>query len=619
MKDKNNIRVKELVKLIKYHKNLYYNNIPEISDQEFDRLVNELKQLDPKNKELSKVGAKVSSKLKKVKHKIPMGSLEKVNTLDEVTDWFNKYINNNILWSEKVDGLSLEVYFENGLFKQAITRGDGDVGEDVTHNVEKINFKQKLNKAYTGYIRGEVKIDKDIFEKYFSEMKNPRNAASGVIRRLDSEKSNLLSIVFYQIDINVVTEEEKMKYIESLGLSTPNWGMAKNLEEIQKVWNEYSDKKRKKLNYEIDGLVLTHNIIKEQEELGSVGNKPRYARAYKFESEGAETILLNITNQVGRTGIITPVGEIEPVTVSGALISRVTLHNYKEVNRLGLKLNQKVIVERKGDVIPQITQVINNKGNDILIPKKCPCCESKLELSDDLISIFCLNHKDCKDQVVQNLLFWLQQIGVKGIAEKMVLKLFETKKVLKISDFYKLSVNDISSLERSGDKIAVKIIDELNNNKNLEAETFLAALGIDGLGDGNSKLLLQHFSLDDLINDKNLNLTSIHGIGDITAKSITSGLTERKKEIIDLLKIITIKEKSSGKLNGMSFCFTEVRDKQLENDLKSQGAIISDSVNKTLSFLIVKDINGSSSKIQKAIKLGIKIIPIDQVRSKFQI
>lgn len=295
-------RINELVALIKYHKHLYYNETPEISDSAFDSLIKELKKLDPTHEELSKVGAKVSSKLKKVKHKIPMNSLEKVNTFDEVTEWFEKHINETILWSEKIDGLSLEVHFEKGEFTQAVTRGDGFIGEDVTHTAANIPFLKKLKKSYTGQIRGEVKLDKAIFEAHFKDKKNPRNAASGLLRRLDSEKSEFLSVKFYQIDLDVKTEEEKMIFIESLGLDTPAWGLCKNVKEIQKVWSLYQNQKREKLPYEIDGLVLTHNLISQQHELGSISNRPRFARAYKFESEGDGTILRKVIRQVGRTG-----------------------------------------------------------------------------------------------------------------------------------------------------------------------------------------------------------------------------------------------------------------------------------------------------------------------------
>lgn len=615
----NNPRIKELEDLISYHNDRYYNDKGEISDREYDRLVKELKKLDPKNKLLKKVGAKVSSSLPKIKHKIPMNSLDKVNTVEEVTDWFEKYINDEVLWSEKIDGLSVEASFENGVFNQAVTRGDGFIGEDVTFTVSKVNFPKKLKKNYTGAIRGEVKINKDDFLKYFKEKKTARNAASGILRRLDGDKAEFLTVAFYQIDIDVKTEKEKMEYIEMLGLPTPKWGVAKNIAEIQKVWDSYHNEKRDKLNYEIDGIVLTHNRISEHHELGSVSNRPRFARAYKFESEGEETKILDVTNQVGRTGKITPVAEITPTDVGGATISRVTLHNYKEIRRLNLKLNQKVIVERKGDVIPQITEALEKYGDEIVIPKKCPCCGSKLEISDDLISIVCTNHDNCTDQLIQGLHFWLKSIGVKDIAEKMVEKLFEAKKVQHIIDFYKLKVEDISSLERSGEKIAIKIIDEINSKRDLEPEIFLAALGIDQLGDGTSKLMLQNRSFTQIIEGKNLNLTDIHGIGDITAQAVELGLTKRNKEIKELLRYISIKEKASGSLNGKSFCFTEVRDKQLEEDIKAQGGNIVDGVNKALSYLIVKDINGGSSKIVKAKKYGVTIIPIEDARKVFKI
>jgi DNA ligase (NAD+) len=613
-------RIKELELIIEKANHDYYNEEPSLTDAEYDSLRDELKQLHPQSEALKIVGSQTSSPLSKVKHKIRMGSLEKINTLKELTDWYSKYIpDGETIGSEKIDGLSVSVLYKDGVFVQGVTRGDGAVGEDITHALLKAQFPKKLKKKISQEIRGEVFITKSDYQKNFSDKKNPRNAASGTLRRLDAERSEHLRVKFYQIELEVNTEEEKMKYIESLGLETPNWFKFKNTSDIQKVWEKYENKTRDSLDYEIDGIVLISNSISNQDEQGIIDDRPRFARAYKFTSQAESTKILEVLNQVGRTGIISPVGKIEPTEVSGALISSVYLYNYKEIQRLGLKLNQKVVIERKGDVIPKITQSLESKGDEIKIPTKCPCCSSKLQISDDLIQLRCVN-KNCREQIIQSLLFFLETLDIKSIAQKMVEKLYDSKKVVQVSDFFSLTVEDISSLERSGDKIAAKIIKEISAKKELEPELFLASLGIDGLGNGTAKLLIENFhDINSLFKLTQEELLNVHGIGEITSLEIVNGLADKKETIQKLLKIITLKEKSIGKLTGKSFCFTEVRDKQFETDLKAQGAVISDSVNKTLSFLIVKDVNGASSKIEKAKKNNIEIIQIDEAKKRFSV
>lgn len=612
-------RIKDLELVIQQANKDYYNDVPSMSDSAFDTLRDELKILDPNNKVLKEVGSSPSSALKKVKHKIPMGSQEKVNTPQEVSDWFNKYIpEKSVTWSEKIDGLSLSAFYKNGVLVQGVTRGDGEEGEDITHTLLKSQCPKKLKKKVTHEIRAEVYLRKSIYLKEFSDKKNPRNAAAGTLRRLDGSRSEFLEVKFYQIDMDFETEAERMEYIESLGLDTPKWGVAKSVEDIEKLWKKYEGGVRDQTDYEIDGLVLVSNSVKNQDELGVVDGRPRFARAYKFTSQGGKTIFRSIENQVGRTGIITPVGKIDKVNVAGVDITSVTLHNYKYIQEKGLKLNQEVFVERKGDVIPQITQVLNTEGDDIKVPTKCPCCKSKLEPAKDLIAIYCTN-PDCAEQKIQGLLFWLEVIDVKGMAYKMVEKLFNTGKVTKIKDFYSLSVEDISSLERSGETIAKKLVQELKTKSHMEAPAFLKGFGISELGETTARLILENHKLENIFDLSAEDLIKIHGIGKITAESVVVGLKVRQKEILEMTKIVNIKKAIEGTLTGKSFCFTEVRDKDLEADLKAQGATILDGVNKTLSYLIVKNKNGTSSKLEKARKNNVEIIEIQEVRPRFKI
>lgn len=620
-------RIKELVNLIKTHRDKFHNDQAEISDAEYDNLEKELSFLDPSNSILKpdSIGSSPNSPLTKVLHKIRMNSLEKVNTHEEFDFWFEKYAEKEeLVWSLKVDGLSISADFDKGTFKQGVTRGDGSLGEDITHTLVKVNFAKKLKKPYTGPIRGEAYLTKKNFEKVNKIRKdqgeelflNPRNAASGILRRLDSNLSEYLSIAFYQIDEDKSLESERLKFIESLGLETPAWGIIKNSKEMLKLWEKYENSERKKLDFDIDGLVIICNSVDKQSELGIIGRKPRFARAYKFSAESAVTQINSITPQVGRTGTITPVGEIVPVVVGGATLSRVTLHNYEKIKELGLKLNQPVLIERKGDVIPKITKALVDTGDKIKEPTHCPSCSKKLVRED--IFLKCVN-KECPEQCILNLLFWVEQLEIEDFGYKMVEKLFQQKKLISILDFYKLTEKDISELERSGDKIAKKLIDRLNNKRTLEPEIFVKALGVENLGEGNSKLILNHYSIQEMFNLTEQDLLNIHGIGPETAKTVLNEFKEKEPLVKDLLKIIKLKEKTEGKLSGKSFCFTGVRDKELEKDLKSHGAVISDSVNKALSYLIVLDPDGNSNKIEKAKKAKIEIIAIDKVREMFKV
>lgn len=592
----------------------YYLNQPSMSDEDFDNLLEEFKKIYPNHDYFKKVGSKIiESNFIKTKHQIPMGSLMKINQKEELDQWFLKYAKKNpILWSEKIDGLSISLKFVDGSFTQAITRGDGEVGEDVTQNVNKMKFVKKLKQKFSGHIRGEIFLKKSDFENHLNHFANPRNASAGIVRRLDGEQSEFLSIYCYWIEGNFENESDRFKKIEELGLKTPNWGLCKNEDQIQSVWKDYEDKKRNDLDYEIDGICLYINDVSIQDELGIIDNRPRFARAYKFSPQSAVSKLLGINWQAGRTGRITPVAQIEPVNVAGAVISNVSLHNLAEINRLGIKKGSIIHVSRAGDVIPKITKALEGKGG-LDIPHNCPACNHEVVRED--IFLICPNVL-CSAKRIESLLFWIKTLDVKGFGDKMIAKLYEKKLVLEIKDFYKLTDKDIADLDRSGEKIAQKLIKALHDKKEIEAPIFLKALGIEDFGESVAKLILDKYPFSKIFNLNTKDLTEIHGIGPETAQKVVSGLKERKKEIDNLLKVIKILEKSEGVLSGKSYCFSEFRDKNLEMKIKSNGGTISDSVNKGLTALIVKNKNGTSSKIEKAKKYGIEVWNLEEALEK---
>lgn len=597
----------------------YYNNSPILTDEQYDVLYDEFKKLYPKSDYFSKIGSKPkNSPFSLVKHKIEMGSLLKVNNLEEVEFWYKKYaLEKEIVWSEKIDGLSVSLFYKDGIFTQAISRGDGETGEDITKNVLKMNFNKKLKEKFTGFIRGEIVLLKNKFnEKYIDQKANPRNAAVGFVRRLDGIGCEDLSIYCYFIDKDFKNEIDKFSYLKKIGLKTPKHGICNHLDEIQKIWEMYEKKERELCEYETDGLCIYINSILQQNDLGIIDNRPRYARAYKFSPQSAISTLEDVIWQVGRTGRVTPVGKITPVNVAGALITNISLHNLAEIKRKSIVLGGIIHVERKGDVIPQITKCIETDiSKPIPIIKKCPSCNESLSITkmstknEDDGFLFCYNDK-CKEKNVQSLLFWIKTLDIKGFGEKMVEKLYDEKKVIKIIDFYSLSETDLSSLERSGDVLAKKLIKEINDKKQVTPEVFIKGLGFDGFGESDMKLIMERYKFNEIFSLKEEDFSSIHGIGIETSKKIVTGLNNKKTEIFELLKIIQLEEKKQGKLSGKSYCFSEVRDKDLEKQIIENGGSISNSVTKDLTMLIVKSLSGTSSKIEKAKKNNVKIIEI---------
>lgn len=601
---------KDYIDLLKKASDSYYNDEPVMTDEEFDNLRDEFEKQFPGDSFLKEVGSKVRSSFKVTKHEIPMGSLLKVNTESETLFWIEKYAQNKeFIWSEKIDGLSISLYYEKGEFKKAVTRGDGVEGEDVTENVRRMQFTKKLKFPFTGFVRGEIVLEKKDYETFFSDMKNPRNAAAGSVRRIDGQRCEHLKIFTYWIDGEYSKEEERFLKLKELNLKTPAFGIAQNISEIQKVWEKYESGVRDKTPYEIDGLCLYVNSVADQDELGIIDNRPRYARAYKFSPQSATSRIESVEWFVGRTGRVTPVAKITPVNVAGALITNISLHNVAEIERKGILINQIVHIERKGDVIPQITKVVGG-GTPIVIPTVCPCCSTTLVR--DEIFITCPN-KSCPEQEVQSLLFWLKTLDIKGFGDKMVQKLYETNKVRKIKDFYTLSEKDISGLERSGEKLAQKLIKELHSKTSLEPEVFIKALGMEDFGEGVAKLLLEKHRFESIFSLAKEDLLLIHGIGDETAKKVVSGLRDNKSQIESLLKIVSLKEKTQGPLSGQTFCFTGFRDKEKESLIKSLGGSMKDTVNKTLNYLITKDLESGSSKIEKAKSNGVKVITLEEL------
>lgn len=620
--------IQEYIDLLTKANEAYYisgKNI--LSDPEYDLIRDEFELRFPKHKFNKTVGAPVEkmSTLPKVKHTIPMGSQSKVNTYEEFLDWYEKTCKKlnvksvELCWSEKLDGFSLATIYQEQKLTQAVTRGDGLTGEDVTANAFKIKYiPTTINQNASGSIRGESIIRKDIFNEHFPDKANPRNAASGVVRRDDGVRCEYVDFLAYDLDINksFITEEEKLQYIVTLGFKTPKFGVAKSSEDIKEIWQKYEDNLRSQSPYEMDGLVVSVNKIEYQNILGVIDQRPRYSRAFKFSSQRGQTKVVAINWNTGRSGRITPVATLEPIELAGVTITHATLHNLSELRKLNVTPGSTVELKRAGDVIPKIESVLEVGPGKLIIPKKCPACEEAATEQDKFL--MCLN-PNCSAKHYENLLYWVKTLEIKGFGEELVSQLNQANLLSTVSDFYKLTVEDISCLDRRGEKSATKVLKELHSKTEISFPTFIKALGIINFSDKTAELLQPTYStIEELRQATKDDLLKIHGVGEIVAAAIVAGLKERKKVINELLKHITIKEyqkPKNGKLTGINFCFTGIRDKNLEQEIFSLGGKISSGVSKELNYLVARDPEENSSKLKKARELGVKVLTVSQVQA----
>ena len=565
---------------------------------------------------------KLSKGFEKAKHSIPMGSLEEFDTtsnvLDSINKWCKKYLQEDVLCtSEKLDGLSVSCHWENGVLKQALTRGDGLEGDDITANVRKMkNIPEKLPVPFTGFLRGEIALLKSSCLKYFPHYSNPRNGAVGLTKRLDGVGCEHLDVFFYKAyskEMSFDTETSILDFIKNtLKLTTPRY-YTTSLKTMIALHKRYETEVREKLDYLLDGLVVNIDSIKRQSEILENELLPEYARKFKFASEKAVTEILQVKAQVGRTGVITPLAILDPVVCGGTLISKATLHNYDEIERLGIEAGDMVTLVRSKDVIPKIIGVSskNEYSTKITIPKECPVCASKLEKEET--NLYCKN-EFCGARTERALVHWLNVLNIKNMGEKIVEGLIDSGKLKTVADFYRLTVEDIAELDRQGVKNATKIIREINEKRVITIPELLAGLNIRNLSIKRAEILEDNFvNLDDILKLGTKDLVSLGGFEDTLATYVVSGLRSKRKLIDELLTLIKLKPKAQGVLSGQSFCFSGFRDNKLEEAIKHRGGTIASGVSKKLNFLVVINKDGTTSKITKAKEYGTKIINPDDL------
>ena len=647
-------KIESLVKKINYHNAQYYiYDNPIISDYEYDILLKELQDLENQypdfiieNSPTNRIGAKPLDKFSQVNHRIPLLSLSNAMNNEEL-ELFNtqmkKGLNKSIeyIGEPKLDGLAVELIYENGKFVQGSTRGNGHIGEDITDNLKTIKalplyLNDDIRIPSILEVRGEVFINHTDFENLNKKrmesgeslFANPRNCAAGSLRQLDSSVTATRPLRIYCYapgHIEGLTFNSQIEFLKAL----PKWGLPVNQEtqmgtgiSFLNTYYQYIDSIRNNLTYDIDGVVFKVNSYQDQQKLGTRSRSPRWAIAAKLKAVQATTIIENIITSVGRTGAITPVAKLRPINVGGVIVSNATLHNQDEINKKDVRISDTVIVQRAGDVIPEIVKVIIEKrisnSQPYVIPTMCPSCETVCNKKEDEVVLRCLN-QNCQAQLEGKIKHFVSKncMDIDGLGEKIVQLLIQNKLVKNISDIFQLTHLQISDLDRMGDKSACNIIDSINKSKNTTMARFIHGLGIRNVGNHLSKILEKNFNynFNNLINSQFEDLILIDEVGDIVAESIINYFKDKNNLNIinccfELGLNFLIPKNDSNKLSEQIFVitgtlseFTRSKAKEL---IEKNGGIVTGSISKKTNFLVCGENPGS--KYNKAQKLNIKII-----------
>ena len=645
-------RVDELTRILNdANYNYYVKDNPTITDQEYDKYLRELEELEEKYPEYSysdsptkRVGGEVIDSFNKVSHVIPMMSLSDVFSESEVIRFDERIkkegYNPKYVCELKIDGLSVSLLYQKGKLVRAATRGDGVVGEDITHNVKTIkSVPLSLNKEIDIEVRGEIYMSKKSLEKVNLErlkngekpLQNARNGAAGSIRQLDSKiaAKRGLDVWIYHLpnplDYDIHTHYEALEFMKSLGFKVnPNNRLVNNINEVISFIDEMGEK-RESLEYDIDGVVIKVNNIDMQQELGFTAKYPKWATAYKFPAEEVLTRLNDIIFTVGRTGQITPNAVLDPVIVMGSTISRATLHNENYVKEKDLKIGDIVSIRKAGDVIPEVVEAKKErrtgKEKDFEMITNCPICGSTLQKKDGQVDYYCLN-MSCPTRKIESLIHYASRdaMNIDGLGEKIMEDFFNFGFITSIPDIYLLQSHreDLQRLEGYGEKSITNLIESIENSKKNSLEKLIFGLGIPHVGSKTAKILASQFhTMDNIINSKYEDLNNINDIGDIIAKSIIEFFQDDKNiSVINKLKDFGVNMDYLGQkvvhdesFSGKTFVITGTMDNYKRDELKeiveNKGGKTSGSVSKKTDVVLVGKDPGS--KYDKAVELGITI------------
>lgn len=641
-------KVEKLREDIHHHDYLYYVlDKPEISDAEYDKLFRELVELEeqfpdlvPPDSPTQRVGGEPLKAFKTVTHKTPLLSLDNVMNEEELLD-FDRRVREGLgkdkvdyICELKIDGLAVSLVYKKGKFVTGSTRGDGVHGEDITRNLRTVkSIPLVLKEAVDAEVRGEVYLPYDEFVKVNEERKekeeplfaNPRNAAAGSIRQLDPKitATRPLDIFVYYGEVEgCKTHFEVLEYLKKLSFKVnPNIRLCHGISEVEKYIKDWEEK-REKLPYEIDGIVVKVNGLAEQKKLGFTSRAPRWAAAFKYPPMQSETIIEDITVQVGRTGAITPVAHLKPVHLAGVVVKRATLHNEDEIRRKEIKIKDHVKVQRAGEVIPEVVEVIKNKRTghekEFHMPKNCPVCGAKIFRPEGEAIARCTN-ASCPAQVKERICHFTtrEAMDIEHVGPALVDQLVEKGLIRDAADLYSLRKEDMVKLERFADKSAQNVIDSIKASLDRPFDRLIYALGIRMIGKRTAQILADHFQdIDSLSKANESELSKIYEIGPKVAGSIVTFFKQKENQhLIEKLKKAGVRVKGlgsrvTGPLSGKTFVFTggleHYTRPEAEELVRKLGGTASSSVSKDTDFVVAGSEPGS--KYDKAKKLGVKIL-----------
>lgn len=646
-------KIEELRKTLRYHSDRYYNDdAPEIEDYEYDMMMRELKELEEKYPEYDapdsptkKVGGVADNSFESVAHLVRMESLQDAFSKDELREFSNRVEDTvsdvNYVVEPKIDGLSVSLEYRDGVFLRGSTRGNGDVGEDVSGNLRVIhNIPLKLNKSIPYIeVRGEVYMPKKSFERVVDRQiingekpfKNPRNAAAGSLRQKDSSvaASRGLDIFVFNIQqiegVELNSHKESLDFIKELGFNTiPTYKKVDNIEDAIAEIDRIGEA-RGSLEYDIDGAVIKVDDFSQRDILGSTAKYPKWAIAFKYPPEEKQTKLLDIEIAVGRTGVLTPTAILESVHLAGTTVSRATLHNQDFINEKGIAIGDVVTVRKAGDIIPEVLCVNEHNSNSVFkFPDVCPSCGEKVYRDEDEAAIRCIN-PECPAQLLRNLIHFCSRdaMDIEGLGPAIIETFVNEGMIAKTYDIYNLDFNKILSLEGFKETSANNIINSVNNSKNNDLSKLIFALGIRHIGAKAGKLLADYFKDIDLVMNASVDdILQIDGFGKIMAESVVEFFSsDSTKELIEKLKEAGVNMKSTNvvedtRFSGMTFVLTgtlpTLKRAEASKIIESFGGKTSSSVSKKTTYVLAGEEAGS--KLDKANKLGVQVISEEEFK-----
>ena len=650
-------RIIELRAILEYHARKYYDeDSPEISDYEYDMLMNELKALErefpefiTKDSLTQKVGGTVKEGFEKVEHEVPLQSLQDVFDYEEIYDFdrrmrksakeFNKPL--EYVVETKIDGLSVSLEYKQGIFIRGATRGNGLIGEDVTDNLKTVKtIPKRLKEDVDIIVRGEVFISKADFDKMNEEREildeplfaNARNAAAGSLRQLDSKEASKRPLDIYCFNVQKCEKEltshfEALEYLKKLGFNVnPVRKKCTTMEQVIKEIEKIGEN-REKLSFGIDGAVIKVDNLQLREEIGTTFKFHKWAIAYKYPPEQKATLLKDITFQVGRTGAITPMAILEPIKVAGSKISKTTLHNEDFIKEKGLKIGDTVLIQKAGDVIPEVVGVEVDKRTgeekDFEMPTKCPVCGGVLVREPGEAVTRCIGI-ECPAKLLRSIVHFASKVGmdINGLGYAIIEQLVDKGLINNIADIYTLSKEDIASLKKNGDKFAQKLVDAIAKSKENELSKLINALGIRHIGTKSAKILAKRYgNIDALMNASFDSLNETDEIGEITADSVSEFfMQDQTKDLIERLKQAGVNMIEHGqeiiddRFAGKIFVLTGTLEKHSRDEaskiIESYAGKVSSTVSKKTDYVLAGEEAGS--KLTKAEKLGVTIITEEQ-------